>query len=221
MTSIYTPEPATYAWSESDRQYGRPYTPTEARPGWYDGYSPIDRPNLIGRPDPIPSANSSSLRKTAMVAGMVAAVGGGALLGTFVLANHESAPSPSVYMLPEASGAPVAPPAPAAVPPAPNTVVVPGPASTRTVIVPNRGSAPVPAPAPPAAVPAPPRPANVPPNGKRHFTIVVDGPAKGDLFSFVFKVDGDKLKIDEPKGTGGNDNADARNLVQGSYKKKK
>jgi hypothetical protein len=165
MTSTYTPEPATYAWSESDRQFGRPYSAPDPRPGWYDERGLIDRQILIGRPDPAPSGNSSSLNKTAIVAALVAAVGGGALLGTFVFSNHQSATSPSVYMLPESSGAPVAAPAPGALPPAPNTDVVPGPTSTRTVIVPpaNRGPAPVAVPAPPAVAPAPPRPANVPP----------------------------------------------------------
>ena len=43
-----------------------------------------------------------------------------------------------------------------------------------------------------------------------------DGPAEGHLFSFQFSVDKDTLTIKELKGT---DNAEARQLVEGDYKK--
>lgn len=154
MTTTYTPEPATYAWSESDRQYGRPY-PSPARPEWHD-YRPVEHPQYA----PVASSANSSMHKGAMVAGLLAAVVGGALLGTFVLGNSTSEPSPSVYMAPE-SAAPVVAPPPAPAPPAPNTIVVPGRAPAPTVIVPPANRLPA-----PAAVPAPrpaPRPAQVPP----------------------------------------------------------
>jgi hypothetical protein len=164
MTTTYSPESATYAWSESDRQYGRPYVAPPARPGWYDGYGPIDRPNYMATPAPVvQSSNSTTLRKGAMAAALLTAVVGGALLGTFVLANSESAPDPSVYVVPETSGAPAAPLPPAATPPAPNTIVVPSPGPTVVVPPANRGPAPAAVPAPPAPKPVAPKPANVPP----------------------------------------------------------
>lgn len=170
MTTTYTPDPSTYAWTESDRQYRRPYISPEARSGWYDGYGPMDRPNRIATPGPVvPSGNSASPRKGAVVAALVVAVGGGgALLGTFVFGDSASVPSPSVYMVPETNGHPAAPQAPEAVPPAvgaPTTIVVPGNAPAPTVIVPpaSRGPAPAGVPAPSAPKPAAPRPANVPP----------------------------------------------------------
>jgi len=43
-----------------------------------------------------------------------------------------------------------------------------------------------------------------------------DGPAEGHLFSFQFTVDKDTLTLKELKGT---DNAEARQLVEGEYKK--
>jgi hypothetical protein len=167
MTTSYHPDSATYAWSESDRHYGRSYVAPAARPGWHDGYGPMDRPNFMATPGPgVAASNSTALRKGAMAAALLTAVVGGALVGTFVLGNSTSAPSPSVYMVPETSGPAVAP-APVAAPPAPSgptTVVVPGRAPAPTVIVPpaRRGPAPafvpVPAPMPPA-----PRPAIAPP----------------------------------------------------------
>lgn len=42
------------------------------------------------------------------------------------------------------------------------------------------------------------------------------GPSKGDLFSFKFSVDKDTLTVSELKGT---DNADAKQAVEGEYKK--
>ena len=165
MTTTYNPEPATYGWSESDRQYGRPYVAPAARPGWYDGYGPMDRPNYMAAPAPVvPSGDSTSLRKGAMAAALLTAVVGGAVLGTFVFGDSTSAPSPSVYMVPETNG-PATPPAPVAAPPAPSgptTVVVPGRAPAPTVIVPPANRGPVPA-AAPAPRPAAPMPAHVPP----------------------------------------------------------
>jgi hypothetical protein len=117
MTSTYYQEPTTYAWSESDRQYARPSMAPQPRPGWYDGYGPMERPNPMAAPVPVAaSGNSASLRKAAMVAALLAAVAGGALLGTFVLGNSGSTPDPSVYVVPETSGAPAVPPAPAVIP---------------------------------------------------------------------------------------------------------
>jgi hypothetical protein len=167
MTTTYHPDSATNAWSESDRQYGRSYVAPAARQGWYDGYAPMDRPNYMATPGPgVASSNSTALRKGAMAAALLTAVVGGALVGTFVLGNSTSAPSPSVYMVPDNSGPAVAP-APVAAPPPPSgptTVVVPGRAPAPTVIVPpaRRGPAPafVPAPAP---MPPAPRPAIAPP----------------------------------------------------------
>src|SRR5829696_9156109 len=96
MTATYTPDSATYAWSQSDRQYGRSYVAPAARPGWYDGYSPMDRPNYMATPGPVvPSSNSTALRKGAMAAALLTAIVGGAVLGTFVLANSTSSPNPS------------------------------------------------------------------------------------------------------------------------------
>ena len=46
-----------------------------------------------------------------------------------------------------------------------------------------------------------------------------DGPSEGDLFSFRFKVENDKLMLTELKTP--HDNADARELVQGEYQKQK
>lgn len=164
MTTTYTPESATYAWSEADRQYGRPYAAAPARPGWYDGYGPMDRPNYMATPAPaVQPSNSTSLRKAAMAAALLAAVVGGALVGTFVFGNSESTPDPSVYVVPETSSAPVAPPAAAVIPPAPNTIVVPSPGPTVVVPPANRRPAPAAVPAPPAPKPAAPKPANVPP----------------------------------------------------------
>jgi hypothetical protein len=163
MTTTYTPESATYAWSEADRQYGRPYAAAPARPGWYDSYGPMDRPNYMAAPAPaVQPSNSTSLRKGAMAAALLAAVVGGALVGTFVFGSSESAPDPSVYVVPETSGAPVASPAPAVIPPAPNTIVVPSPGPTVVVPPANRRPAPAAVPAP-APKPAAPRPVNVPP----------------------------------------------------------
>ncbi|HKH53547.1 MAG TPA: hypothetical protein VKA77_17510 [Mycobacterium sp.] len=163
MTATYTPDSATYAWSQSDRQYGRSYVAPAARPGWYDGYSPMDRPNYMATPGPVvPSSNSTALRKGAMAAALLTAIVGGAVLGTFVLANSTSSPNPSVYMVPETSG-PAPAPVPVAAPSAPGgptTVVVPG----RTVIVPPANRGPVPAFVPaPAPMPPAPRLATVPP----------------------------------------------------------
>jgi hypothetical protein len=150
MTTTYTPDPTTYAWSESDRQYGRPR---------------MDRPHYMAAPAPvIPPSDSAPLRKGAIAAALLTAVVGGALLGTFVLGNSTSSPGPSVYMVPETTG-PATPPVPVAAPPAPSgptTVVVPNRAPAPVVIVPPANRGPVPA-AVPAPRPAAPKPANVPP----------------------------------------------------------
>lgn len=166
MTTTYNPAPATYAWSESDRQYGRPYASPEARSGWYHGYGPMDRPNRVAPPEPVPSGNSSSLRKAGVAAALLAAIGGGALVGAVVFGKSGSAPAPSVYMVPETSGVPAVQPAQQPPPPAnpgPRTIVVPG--NGPTVVVPpaRRVPAPAAAPAPLPPPPAAPRPVNVPP----------------------------------------------------------
>ncbi len=80
----------------------------------------MDRPNYMATPGAVvPSSDSTSLRKVAMAAALLTAVVGGAVLGTFVFGDSTSAPSPSVYMVPE-TNTPALAPAPVAAPPAPS-----------------------------------------------------------------------------------------------------
>jgi hypothetical protein len=46
---------------------------------------------------------------------------------------------------------------------------------------------------------------------------VDNGPEKGQLFSFTFKIEGDTMTVSDLNGTNIND--DARNLIHGDYKK--
>jgi hypothetical protein len=43
MTSTYYQEPTTYAWSESDRQYGRPYMAPQSSEAGQQAVMPSER----------------------------------------------------------------------------------------------------------------------------------------------------------------------------------